>query len=445
MKLEPFALTAGLLLAVAPVSAQLGASDVEDKRKSKVDLGLPNEDMDRATVTGVVRASKAAGARLVTAWADHAGIDEAAYKAAETTHVEILAKADAETLEKLCQIAEYVYRRQNWIAFGKTDINPFKGAAKGKPRYYFTEEQAYGDLVSFLGVRYPSLFPSKHQKRIKKLSQDASGYGQPAPMPLMLRKSHVHMASAVANTFGTHWMHWNGRRAFAEMNIKTKKAEGGARGRGHLMTWLVEGVGIWSSIDAIGHNKMFRFTTQVYKNVDKAKKGADNDYVAMCYELATGQFGKKMAIKNFFQVSRSGLNKLTDLDLAMSWSIVDWLITERTHDWRKLIKLLRETPSMRIAFVQTFGTPDEQKEIRKLIKAKNDRDLWKLYQQVCGRFEHEWKAWASKRYQAEYEDPSKKKASNPPFQPISLGGGEKAEDGKKKPAKKKKKKKRRRR
>ena len=447
MKLESFALTiSGLLLAAAPLAAQLGASDVEDKRGPKIDLRLPNEDVDRGTVAGVVRASKHDAAQLVKAWADHAGIDEAAYSAAETTHFALMARADAASIEQLCQVAEYVYRRLNWITHGKTDVNPFKTSAKGKPRYFYVEKQAYDDLLVFMGARYPSVFNKKTVAEIKKLMADGTGgFNDHDPMPVVLNRSHHNISSSVANTFGSNWTYWNTRQARAELNIKTKKPEGVARGRGHLMTWLTEGVGIWAAIDAIGRNKTYRFTQQVYKNVGRAKKGADNDYVAMCYELATGQFGKKTAIKSFYQVSRSGLNKLTDLDLAMSWSIIDWLITERTSEWRDFIKRLSRTPSMRISFIGAFGTPDEKKEVDKLIKTKNDRGLWKLYQVACGRFEQQWKAWASKRYQAEYEDPSKKKSIDSPFKPLNLGAAEEGDDKDKDSSKKKKKKKKKKR
>ncbi|MFQ5505552.1 MAG: hypothetical protein ACE5F1_12245, partial [Planctomycetota bacterium] len=140
--------------------------------------------------------------------------------------------------------------------------------------------------------------------------------------------------------------------------------------------------------------------------------------------------------RSFYQLTRTKLNALTDIDLAMSWSIVDYLVRERTADWRKLIGYCHKIPSFRMAFVRTFGSQDENTELRILrTKTKNDRKLEKLYQKTCGRFESAWKAWAKKEYQAQYDDPTIK-TSEPPFQPIQVASED--DDGGNKNKKKKK-------
>ncbi|MCB9880582.1 MAG: hypothetical protein H6832_13880 [Planctomycetes bacterium] len=416
----------------------------ERKAAEPIVLDLPSEDMDRATITGSLKGNAAAARKIVASWIDVSGGDETAYNASISPHVQVMAQVPQEVVDQLAQIGEYVYRRVNWITWGKTDVNPFPASGQGRFHHYAVAESDYNSLLGDFSVKKLG-FSKKAAEDAIKLTKEGSNFTTEVPYPLLMQRTVRNLASGMANTMGAHWVGWNSRAAKAEINIKNGKSQGGARGRGNLLTWLEEGLGIWTSIDAIGSNSTWRFTTQVYSNVGRESKGADADRIAMCYEYATNQLGKNARAKNFYQLTRAGLNEMTDLDLAIAWSIVDYMIRERTHEWRAMFQRLNKTPTFRLIFIEVFGEKAHQETLRKVMKSKDDMGLEELYRNVIGDFEQQWRAWAKARYQAEYEDPGKRPAVTPPFQPIVVGGDDSEDDDDEKDPKKKKKKKVRRR
>lgn len=438
-------------LAVQSKTTQGASADAATAGASAdgIDLTLPQEDVDRAVVEGTLKANEDECRRLVRKWTDDSGVDESEYAAGVSDHVRILGKFKREEIKTLVQIAEYVYRRLNWITDGKTDTKWLKRAYGGKSLYYFTDKNTFADLVSFLTKT--GVVSRKTAKNILDLSTETGvgGYGQATPKPLCARKNRQHPASCVANNLGSNWLHYNAGLAMREVNLRTGLPQGhgsGGRGRGHYMEWLSEGVGMWASIDAIGANNFWRVTKQIYKNVGRAEKGKDSDRIAICYELAATddpEVKPPKGSKNLYSLTRTKLNNLTDIDLAMSWSITDYLIRYRTQDWRKLIKWCRRVPSFRQAAIRTLGTDAERSRLDKIIAAKDEGGLDQIYKTVIGRFEEQWKKWASAQYKAEYENPSAKKASHAPFQEIAVAGDEDDEEEGK--GKKPKRKRRRRR
>jgi hypothetical protein len=125
----------------------------------------------------------------------------------------------------------------------------------------------------------------------------------------------------------------------------------------------------------------------------------------LCYDLATGR--AKNAI-TFFELSKMGLNQLDDQALAMSWSVVDYLIKERLDQFRSLIQLLNKRPSFRMAFIEVFGD-DSRREL--LRKTKEDQHLDELYRLTTHDFELAWKAWV--KNQNEYKDASDPRKRKP--------------------------------
>lgn len=413
-------------------------------KRERIVLELPSEDTDRATIAGTVRANRDPAKRFVNAWCESSGADESAYHAAISPRVHVMAKVPQEAVDQLAQIGEYVYRRLNWITWGKTDVNPFPTI--GKKRFYHlaVDESDFTGLFDFCVGHFTRGFTKKEAaEAIKITNKSKSNFTRDTAFPMLMQRTNNNLASGMANTMGATWTSWNSRGAQSEINIKSGKPQGGARGRGHLVTWLKEGVGMWASIDAIGTNTTFRFSQQVYSNVGRESKGADADRIAMCYEYASNQLGKKARAKDFYRLSRSRLNELTDLDLSISWSVVDYLLRERTHEWRALVTKMRRTPTFRLAFVEVFGEKPHLESLKKVIKSKDDRGLEDVYRTVIGEFEQQWRAWAVSKYEAEYEDPSNRVVVEPPFQPINVAS-EASEDDDKDDKKKKKKRRRRR-
>ena len=361
-------------------------------------------------------------------------------------HLMIVSSVSPDQSKTLAQIGEYVYRRLNWITFGKLETAIFREPNKHK--FFLVNKDVYEDMVGFIHDQWPRRFTEKNRDYVIK-ETNSGGFSWSSGMPMHLFKEG-DPSSVVANGMGHHWLQYAAGGLFSEPNISQKRSKSSserasarARGRGNLMAWLQEGLGIWTSMDAIGTNRLHRVTKSVYKNVGKATKGEDNDRVAIAYEVATRSLPPGKPVKSFYQLTRAKLNSLNDIDLAMAWAICDYLIRERTADWRQLIRNGRRQPSFRAALVRTFGTSEQTKALTVLIRqTKSDRQLETLYRQVCERFEEGWRRWAENAYKEQYNDPTVV-SHTPPFQPIEVAADE--DDDKKDDKKKKKKKKKRRR
>jgi hypothetical protein len=213
--------------------------------------------------------------------------------------------------------------------------------------------------------------------------------------------------SQVANSMGHHWLTWNARACLTELVLGKKQILNDPTAFS-LINWLSEGLGIWTSMEELGYNLCFRITKSVYAgNTGQASKGQDPSsmYMELCYDLATGR--AKNAI-TFFELSKMGLNQLDDQALAMSWSVVDYLIKERLDQFRSLIQLLNKRPSFRMAFIEVFGD-DSRREL--LRKTKEDQHLDELYRLTTHDFELAWKAWV--KNQNEYKDASDPRKRKP--------------------------------
>jgi hypothetical protein len=413
-------------------------------------LSLPDEEASRKRVDSSIEENIAEAKKLKSEFVDEVGVDEEEYSSAISDHVVLLARVNPEMARALVQMSEYAYRKLNFLTYGKLDAKTFsiKGSnEKGRLHLYFVGKDAYEDLVVFMSGKYPRKLPKSGVRYILKIADKVGGnwLGNSFP-PMSLAKMNA-LSSSVTNGMGFCWAIWNSKAAQAEINIKTRRPMGVGRDSQDLITWFQEGVGIWSALDTIGVNHTFRITQQKYSNLERARKGGDSDYVAIAYELASGIIKRTKGARKFYQLSRTGLNSLTSIDLAMSWSIIDYLIKGRIEDWRGLIKKMKTIPSFRIAFVRQFGTKAQLASLKKIVGkggSKNQRSLDDLYRRVCDQFEKDWKAWAMKEYEAEYNDPtsSKRKAE---FTPIEGTKNDEEGDGEDEPKKKKKKKKKRRR
>jgi len=415
-------------------------------------IRLPDEEASRKRVDAAIEANAAKAKQLKDEFVDEVGVDGDEYSSAISDHVVLLARINPEMAKTLVQMSEYAYRKLNFITFGKLDAKTFsiKGhEQEGRLHFYFVGKDAYEDLVVFMSGKYPKKLPKSGVRYILKIADKVGGNWLGNSFPPMSLAKMNSLSSSVTNGMGFCWAIWNSKAAQAEINIKTRKPMGVGRDAQDLITWFQEGVGIWSALDTIGVNNTFRITQQKYSNLERARKGGDSDYVAIAYELASGIIKRNKGARKFYQLSRTGLNSLTSIDLAMSWSIIDYLIKGRIEDWRGLIKKMRTIPSFRIAFVRQFGTKPQMARLKKIIGkggSKNQRQLDDLYRQVCDQFERDWKSWAVKEYENEYNDPtsSTRKAVFTPIEEAKHGEGG-AGNGEDEPKKKKKKKKRRRR
>ncbi|PIE22384.1 MAG: hypothetical protein CSA62_12820 [Planctomycetota bacterium] len=408
-------------------------------------LVLPNEEQNKAAVTKSIEDHYQEAKELKGRFIDYLGIDEGELTAIITDHMRLVVPTDEQTATLLAQIGEYAYRRLNWVTFGKLDANSFKGRG-GKQCYYRISRDSYDDMVVLLAEVHPTAISKGGVRSILQESHNNGGLTMAgANPPLELSKDGGDISSWVANGMGFSWLMSHCMPAMREVNLKSGQRQGigsGGRGRGHLMTWLINGVAIWASMDTIGLNRMSRFTKSVYANSGKKGGQADFDYIAIAYEVAANKISKKIPTKNLYQITTAKLNDLTDVDYAMAWSLVDFFITQRNAEWRKLISACGKSNNFRYPFINAFGSDKQREHAGLAMKKKNDRGLSDVYRQVCVKVEGDWRKWAKKRWRAAYRDPSKAVLETP-FSPIRRQGDKPEGDGEKKGKRKKKRRRRR--
>jgi len=421
----------------ATTEAQIGDASAPTRR---IVIEVPNEDSSRAKVDREIDKYALSSRDLKGLFVNHVGADADEYSVVTTDHLMILSGVSDEQAKTLAQIGEYVYRRLNWITFGKLETPIFQ--RENKHRFFLVDKEVYEDMVGFIHNQWPRRFSKKDRDYVIK-ETTSGGFSWINGMPMHLFRAG-DPSSVVANGMGHHWLVYASRGLFSEPNIRHKgNMSSGGRGRGNLMSWMDEGLGIWSAVDAIGTNRLTRVTKSVYKNVGRAEKGEDTEYLAIAYEVATRSLPPGRPVKTFYQLTRAKLNALNDIDLAMSWSIVDYLIRERTADWRRLISIGQKQPSFRAALIQVFGTSEDKKALQVLLRQTHSESQFeRLYSKVADHFEQGWREWVAKTYKAQYDDPTAI-MHTPPFQPIEVksddDSGDKGDD------KDKKKKRRRRR
>lgn len=414
-----------------------------EEKSSAGALILPDEEGSRAKVDQALKAHEQEAAALKARFVDELGCDDTEYAVGMTDNVLILGKMTPEHLEQYAQISEYCFRRLNWITFGKLTSDVFKNFG-GRNIFYMVDSEDYEGMVLFLQKENPESMNRSFARYILGKT-NTGGFSFVSREPFHITKA-ADRTSVVSNGMGHHWLECLTMRVGREVNIKTGKSEAGRKGRGGMVDWLQEGIGMWSAIDATGRNRFFRTTEAKYSNVGDVDKGKDGDIVAIAYEVAAGNYSGDIKPKSMFQLSRTQLRKLNDVDLAMSWSVIDYLLRGQTDKWRELISLGNRVSSFRTAMVKVFGDSADQAALTKALKTKKDRLLDSTYQKVIDKFEQSWKQWVLENYREVYEDPSKS-LWNPPFQPVQEHGanGKDGKDGKDDGKKKKKKKKKRRR
>ncbi|MFN0206278.1 MAG: hypothetical protein ACKVS6_08180 [Planctomycetota bacterium] len=131
--------------------------------------------------------------------------------------------------------------------------------------------------------------------------------------------------------------------------------------------WLTEGMAMYSAIRFTGSNSMYCITNAKYAGgIAIADKNRDTAYRLICLEIAQGTEDKG---KDFAQLTKTDLNALTFLDLAKSYSFIDWAMQ----------------PAHREKFVATFKGMRGQRSFATSLKRATGwtlsdlEDNWKKY------------------------------------------------------------------
>jgi hypothetical protein len=365
----------------------------------------PTEAEIRKEVKESIANHKADAAKLRSSYVDEIGVDQEAFNAGRSPHVFLFAKASPTELENLLTISESVYAKLNCLFHGKPEMHTF--GTSGSQIIYSIESSAYQESLEFMAKNH-GVFQPKEVPRIFKESKDSGGYGGAMPPFKISKDPEVQRTrSLMANEMAHAWTIWNARGALSEGTLGKGRPRGPGEAQQSLITWLAEGMGIWASKEEIGTNLVYRTSKTMYSgDTGKAKKGDDPDsmYLELCYQIATG---KAKNPKPFYSLTKTSLNQLDDTDLAVSWSVVDYLITERLDDFRALLKRCSRSNSFRVAFIDVFGD-EGHRETRQ--KVKEDVELDGVFQGACDRFEAQWKEWVKSQveYKSAYETPGER-------------------------------------
>ena len=400
------------ILAVRAEAEKQRIIDAEAKRKRDM-LILPDEEAAKSKVTDSIEELLDESDKLLKEFAEATGADEDMYCVVSTEHCQIVARLSDEDAARLAQIGEYVYRRLNWITYGKEDNDTFRAGA-GKHLFYFVTPGIYEQSAIFIAKNYRGDMPVKEAQR---LSQDPeckdSFYWDLPKLAMHLATTKKFMSSLVANGMGHHWLVFSARAARKEIDVESGKPL--QYDRGHLMVWMEEAVGLWASIDSLGDNRYWRLGSSTYfrkGRTDKEQSPTRQALVDMVHAILERKPLGGGMVKNFFQLSKSQLNQLSRDDLAMAWSVVDYLINERTDDWRALIKDLASANSFKHSFIRVFGQNTERRDLDRILeKTRKRRLLDELYKGVCSRFDQAWRNWAEEHYDETEE-------VEPPFERV---------------------------
>ncbi|MEZ5987960.1 MAG: hypothetical protein R3F30_02310 [Planctomycetota bacterium] len=372
---------------------------------------LPDEVAAKRTVTARIEANDGYCAGLVKALLDKTGAPGGDTHAAMADRTIVIGDFPKDRVDLLVQIGEYSYRRLCWLARGQLDADVFatSKATSGRQVCCFCDPSYWSDTNQFLAAFFKSDFPVSEAKR---LSEDPDGarnlYWSYPGLPLHSFRDREYAESSVANATGHQWLYFTARAACAEPDLRTR-AEQGITGK-HRMHWLAEGLGVWTSLDAIGKNEFWRvgsppaFLERYAKKSTKKKTppGEQSEramFREVALDMAKGKWPEGSTSRSFYELTRLDLYGLEAADRIQAWSFVDYLLIGRTPEWRALVALLAEGPSFRTAFVKVFGTDDDRKALADALRTGgHDHLLDDIYARVCGRFDEAWKAWVLTTY-----------------------------------------------
>ena len=382
--------------AKAAAAREAEAAKTREAAASKgTPLMPPNEARSTAAVDKALSESKNLefAKKLSGDWSKAITAPTGAYNGVRSARFDIVAKATPAECVTLARIGEWVRRRLDWITYEKLDTNRFK-RGKGRLSLFLGDTTIAKTGIAFLDKRYPQLGRWTKLEDIERdLVKGTLEFFTWYEPPLHLHQQMVNQRSAVANVTARSWLEQGVKPAWDEPRLGRSEAKPFC-----MMNWMLEGVGIWYSLAAVGQNRLWRISDPLYANETKEDKRVNVDYVAIAYEAATKRSYDGKSTRSFPQLCRARLNSFGVVDLALSFSLVDWLLRERLEDWRGLCAKLAKHSTFREAFVAQFGNAKEQEAARAARKNRKDRALDEVFGAVADRIDGEWRTWVSREY-----------------------------------------------
>lgn len=376
----------------ASVEAEKAAKRAKAERSRGTPLIPAGEDQLAAAVASSFAKGAKAARQLVEHVGEFTGLDESDVAAAQSKHVRIVvSESSSDDAKRLCAIGEFAYRKLSWVTFGKVESYRF-GPWGGIAELVLLDDPEMEGTIDLVQKRWPQLvgyndFKSM-AKQVRRDKLEFCGFLDP---PVHLHWNPENRDSTVANAVG---------RAVVGSGLNAKFAEprlGGGQRNNSMMNWLLEGAGIWASLEAVGINDLYRIDGARYASDELVKKGMMIDWCAVAHEMATTRMAEGRSARTFPQLCRSKLRTWNRADLVLSFAIFDWLVQARQQDYRKLVARLA-SGTFREGFVEVFGSADDKKRARIALRENNDNGLMDAFESAANAFDEKWRAWAIKAY-----------------------------------------------
>ncbi len=363
-------------------------------------LTPPDEPGSRAEVERQVTEKAAEAKRLAAAYVTAIGGQPKKFDAAISKHFAIVAKARPGSAKLFAQIAEYVYRRQCWITFGEKDAGTWHKVGN-RMHVFLTDDAALEPTMDYLRQALPQITKSNDLAAdvayIRKQELIFMSYYYP---PVQIHLSPPIQGSATAFSVARMWLEYHAAPWWAEGRVN-----GGKPYDYSMMLWMLEGLGTWASLDAVGVNRVFSVGRSHYANEKNIEKDADFNYDNLAFEMVTTGKVDGRAARHFAELCRARLRTWHVADIAMSYSLVDYLMHARQADWRGLIEKLAKAKMFRVAFISQFGTSAEQAQLAKIVdETRRVGELNDLFDHIAERFEKDWKSWVERAYERRADD-----------------------------------------
>lgn len=375
----------------ARADAEIAARAAKEARKKGTLLDPANEEDNARAVSSSFDAGRKDAQELVDAFVASGGFDEARYSGAKTPHVRIVVSASEDEARRLCEIGEFAYRKLSWVTFGTPEskrFEPFGGAME----FMLADDPEMEASIDLVQKRWPALV----------------GHNDFATMSQYVRKNHLEFVDFLDPPVHLHWNPENRPstvanavgRAVVGTLLTAKFAEpnlAGGEKQHSMMNWLLEGAGVWASLETVGINDLYRIDGTRYEGDDIVKKAMEIPWCDIAHEIASTGSAEGRASRTFPQLCRSHLRDWYRGDLVQSWAIFDYLVRERQTEYRALVRALAVS-GMRQGFLEVFGTEADKTKAVQLVRSNDDRGLMELFEQVGDRFDRAWHDWAVEAY-----------------------------------------------
>ncbi|MBI4880735.1 MAG: hypothetical protein HY812_13915 [Planctomycetes bacterium] len=202
--------------------------------------------------------------------------------------------------------------------------------------FHVKQKGAYQDLIEWIDENLAEM-----DAESKKFFKDGGGLIIAMPRPVSAQlESETPLEYAIAHWVGQAWIEWF--------------TAGAAR------SWLAEGFAAYTAVNELGSNRLYCQTNTKYANkVEIADKNSDAAYKLVCFDILDGRMEDGYRYP-WNEVVKKSLNQLDFADLAKSWSIIDFLMSEHREQFKTYLLTLRQYKEEPDCLRKTFDWTSEQ-------------------------------------------------------------------------------------